>query len=189
MEFLIFPDSPAAAAAGHPGRVLPHASGRPWLAGRWRDDDLTVVAAGRRRLVVAGSARPDPGAAERALAAARSLGDLDRWWREQHGSAHLLVSFDGRVRAQGTLSGARQIFHTRVGGIECAGTGQRLLAGLHGATVDPEAVALRLLSPAPPWPLSTRPVWRDIRALPVGAWLELNPDGSACTHRWWTPPH
>ncbi|MEW2359061.1 asparagine synthase, partial [Spirillospora sp. NPDC029432] len=63
MRFLILPDTPAAArvaerAAGYAGTVVPHASGRPWIAGTWAPGELAVARSGRRRLALLGHARP-----------------------------------------------------------------------------------------------------------------------------------
>ncbi|MFD0392111.1 asparagine synthase-related protein [Streptomyces nogalater] len=61
-----------------------------------------------------------------------------------------------------------------------------ILAG--GATaLDETALALRLLLPGVPHPLSDTTVWRGVRALPGDHFLELTPDGRARTGRRWTP--
>lgn len=202
MEFVVLPDSPAAPAVAEPltraadVRVVHHASGRPWLVGRWADEELTLVSAGARRLAVLGRSTVDRHRTERALAQARSLSRLDDVARSLPGCFHLVASCDGWTRAQGSLSTARQIFHADVGGVTVAADGPRRLAQLAGTrrggdatpAVDRDMLALRLLAPAPPWPLSLRPVWSGVSALGVGHRLELGPDGSAREVRWWRPP-
>ncbi len=203
MDFVVLPDSQAASAVAESltratdVRVVHHASGRPWLMGRWADGELTLVGAGARRLAVLGRSTVDGPRVERALAQARSLGQLDDVARSLPGCFHLVASFDGWTRAQGSLSTARQIFHAEVGGVTVAADGPRRLAQWASTllrdddgtpTVDHDLLALRLLTPVPPWPLSLRPVWSGVSALGVGCRLELGPDGSAREVRWWRPP-
>ncbi|MGW3966099.1 asparagine synthase-related protein [Amycolatopsis sp. NPDC005003] len=194
MDFLILPDDPAAAgpaetAAARLGpQVLTHASGRPWLAGRWAAEDLVIVTAGARRLAVFGRTRLDRDRTERALANARSLRDLDGVFRQLPGAVHLVASFDGRIRAQGSLSTSRQVFHAELGGLTVAADSPRLLAGLAGAGLDETTLALRLMVPAPPWPLTLRSVWRGVHQVPAGHWLEIEPAGRGRAVPWWTPP-
>ncbi|MFI1379351.1 asparagine synthase-related protein [Embleya sp. NPDC020886] len=194
MEFLILPDTsvPAPIAVANAGpppwRCIAHASGRPWLIGHWCDDDITVVVAGTRRLVLFGRTRLDIAAATRTLARAESPHDLDELARTLPGSIHLLASIDGRIRAQGALAGTRQIFHTRVAGVTVAADRPRRPADLVGAHLDEEALALRLLAPGAPWPLTTRTVWTGVGQLDAGCWLHIDTDGAARTVRWWQPP-
>ncbi|MEU2560472.1 asparagine synthase-related protein [Streptomyces longispororuber] len=200
MDFVVLPDGPAAPAVAEPltrdpdVRVVRHASGRPWLVGRWADEDLTLVSAGARRLAVLGRSALDRHRVERALAGARTSDQLDDVARSLPGCFHLVASFDGWTRAQGSLSTARQIFFADVGGVTVAADGPHRLArwadtGRGGdASVDRDLLALRLLTPVPPWPLSLRPVWSGVSALGVGCRLELGPGGSAREVRWWWPP-
>ncbi|WP_406397020.1 asparagine synthase-related protein [Streptomyces uncialis] len=203
MDFLILPDSEDAAALAQvraqPGgsrdrnerrdpRVVRHASGRPWVVGHWDEDEIVTVSAGDRRIVLLGRARPAPGTLERLLETARSLHDVDSLARRLPGSCHLTASFEGRVRAQGTLSTARQIFHTRVSGVTVAAGDPARLAALAGRGVDEESLALRLLTPGPPWPLSLRTVWSGVAQSAPGHWLELTPGGECRAHRWWSVP-
>ncbi|MDI6413009.1 asparagine synthase-related protein [Streptomyces albus] len=194
MDFLIFPDhptaqhlvstTPALAAAS----VVPHASGRPWLVGWWDELRVQRLTAGPRRLAVVGHTRRGPGRLHRAFDRARSLEELDAAARSLAGSCHLLASFDGKVRAQGSLSTARQIFTVRVRGLTVAGSAPGLLAALAEAPCDETALAARLLTPYVPWPLSRRTVWRGVEGVAPGHWLELSRDGSARERRWWRRP-
>ncbi|GGO87590.1 asparagine synthase-related protein [Wenjunlia tyrosinilytica] len=194
MHFSILPDSPAAQPLAErltaaPGtQVVAHASGRPWIAGRWAAEDLILVTAGARQLALLGYATADEGAVRRSLASARSLGELDAVARTVAGSFHLTASLDGRTRVQGSVSTARQVFHAEAHGVTVAADGPGALAELLGAHPDEEVLALRMVTPSPPWPLSLRPVWSGVEALDVGARLELGPDGRSRVVRWWQAP-
>ncbi|MFJ9909849.1 asparagine synthase-related protein [Streptomyces sp. NPDC101152] len=200
MYFGVLPDRPDAVKVAErltdrPGyRVIRHASGRPWLVGQWPDEECSLIVAGPRRLVVFGRTDLPQDAVRRVLAGARTVAELDTAAMMLTGSCHLIASVDGWTRAQGSISTARQIFFTDVDGVTVAADGPRLLAELKGPAdgsllpPDPGTLALRLLTPNPPWPLSMRPVWPQIEALGVGCRLELGPKDSARTVRWWRPP-
>lgn len=190
MDLLILPDRPLNGAwqralAEHGGPVARHASGRPWLVAPVPDPGLglVVVEAGARRLAVTGHTRVDPDAARNALAG----DDLDGFAQRLPGSFHLFASIDGVVRARGTLSTARQVFYRTVEGVAVAATAPTPLLP-PGARLDPEALALRLLTPAPPWPLALRTLWTDVRQAAPGAWLELAAAGAPREIPWWTAP-
>ncbi|MVO88548.1 hypothetical protein GPA10_28240 [Streptomyces sp. p1417] len=200
MDFVVLPDSPAAPAVAEPltrdpaVRVVRHSSGRPWLVGRWADEELTLVSSGTRRLAVLGRSTADGRRLEHMLARARTPDQLDDVARSLPGCFHLVASFGGWTRAQGSLSTARQIFFADVAGTTVAADGPRRLAqwthpGRDDApAVDRDLLALRLLTPVPPWPLSLRPVWSGVSALGVGCRLDLSPAGTARQVRWWRPP-
>ena len=59
-DFAVFTDRADAAAVAcsfaRPGtRTLAHASGRPWLVGRWADEEIVTARAGHAALAVIGS--------------------------------------------------------------------------------------------------------------------------------------
>ncbi len=197
MEFVVLPDHPAGAEAlalaPTPGlprpRVIEHHSGRPWLVGDWRDDEIVSVSAGPRRLVLLGCTTAQPDALAARLGRVRSLADLDDLARLAAGSFHLVASLDGLVRVQGTLSTVCQVFHATVAGVTLAADRPEALADRIGAAVDEERVALELLSPfGPPSPLSEGSVWRGVRSPRIGHCLEIDRNGAGRTRRWWTPP-
>jgi asparagine synthase (glutamine-hydrolysing) len=194
MNFIILPDSPVAGTIAQRdncwsvSRVITHGSGRPWVVGRWADEDMHVVTAGARRLAILGPTKVDAHALTRELGRARSVGDLDAIACDIPGSVHVIASFDGRTRSRGALSTARQVFYATVDGTTIAADSPRPLAAFCGARLDREILALRLLVPAVPWPLSLRPIWHGIRVLAVGHWLDIGPEGSFTTTRWWEPP-
>ncbi|MDJ1135247.1 asparagine synthase-related protein [Streptomyces iconiensis] len=194
MAFLALPDTPAAEAlvreaTGAPGvHVVPHASGRPWLVGHWAEEDACLVSAGRsRQLAVIGHGRPDPHAAEKALARARVLEDLDGIARTLPGSHHLIACIDGRSRVQGAVSTARQVYLARTGGVTVAAGSPAPLLELLGARIDEDVLALHLLGTLPA-PLTQRSIWSGIHLLPARHWLELGREGGSRAVSWWTPP-
>lgn len=190
MDLIILPDHPEAARllGENHGRVVPHHSGRPWLAGRWAEEDLTLVTAGARRLAVFGRTRLDAGAVARTLAVIQSPYDLDGLATRLPGGVHLVASLDGAVRAQGSVSTARQFFVGTAHGIDIAAADPARLAVLTGASIDETALALRLLTPTAPWPLNQRGIWSGVRPVTAGHWLWLGWDGTSREVRWWEPP-
>ncbi|MFI9204097.1 asparagine synthase-related protein [Streptomyces sp. NPDC053048] len=193
VSFVALPDSAAgsaaAAAVPAPGpRVINHASGRPWLVGRWPVDAVKVVTAGRTRVVVAGFCPLST--AELAAFAARLTGvaGLDELARRLRGSAHLMASVGGRIRVQGGVAGVRSVYRARIAGVTVAADRPDALSGALGAAVDERLLGLRLLTPFVPHPLRERSPWSGVDAVPPGSYLSVEPDGTARTVRWWAPP-
>jgi len=196
MQFVVLPDHPAGAGiaaristAEDSVRVVPHHSGRPWLVGHWADEDVTLAGVGENRLALLGAAGVTAAGLTERLRRVRTGSDLSGLAREVAGCFHLIASLGGRVRAQGTLSTACQLFHAPVAGVTVAADRPQTLAGLTGAGVVEELLALQMLAPfGPPWPLSGRCLWRGVDALMPGHRLEIEPDGAGRTVSWWTPP-
>lgn len=193
MSFVVLPDSEAASGVAGlvctpPGtQVVAHASGRPWIAGRWPAGGVRVAEAGQARVAVAGFCPVTAAELDTAAARLRRVEDLATAAAGWGGSAHLLASVGGRTRVQGTASGVRAVFHARVDGLTVASDLPDTLAELTGAGVDEEILALRLLIFVP-YPLRYRSVWRDVHQVPAGWYLLTERDGAARTVRWWTPP-
>lgn len=192
-HFTVFTDREDAAAVARsfarPGtRTLPHPSGRPWLVGRWDDEEIVTAQAGRAALAVVGCCPVEAGELRRYAERLRDLADVDVLARSLPGSFHLVAALDGRLRVQGTASGLRLVFHATVDGVRVAATRADVLAGALGAAPDPERLAVRLLWPAP-YPLSETSLWRDVTAVPPQDALFVGADGRGARHaRWWTPP-
>ncbi|AXK32966.1 asparagine synthase [Streptomyces armeniacus] len=191
--FAVLPDSDTGLAAARALRplasdVIEHASGRPWLLGRWPEREVTVATAGTVRLAVAGCSPATVGSLRERLRGARSVHDMDRTVARLPGCFHLLASVDGRVRAQGTLASVRRVFHARVGDAVIAADSALVLARLTGADWDPSWLALRLANMTAPFPLHETTPWRGVRAVPGDHWLELAQDGTAAERRRWTAP-
>ncbi|MEU9954719.1 asparagine synthase-related protein [Streptomyces sp. NPDC050982] len=191
--FAILPDGEPGVAAAQLLRswateTIGHHSGRPWLLGSWPDGQVTVGAAGARRVAVIGRC---PVTADELSARAGRLRDAEDMERIAHGltgSFHLLVSVDGTVRARGSVSGARRLFHTRVAGATVAADRADRLAAVTGASPDERILAAHLLTSPLPYPLDDHCVWQGVRAVPSFDCLLIDADGRASTRRWWTPP-
>ncbi|MGW5616620.1 lasso peptide isopeptide bond-forming cyclase [Streptomyces sp. NPDC003877] len=192
-HFTVFTDREDAAAVARsfarPGtRTLPHPSGRPWLVGRWSDEEIVTARAGRAALAVVGCCPVGTGELRRYAERLRDLADAATLARSLPGSFHLVAALDGRLRVQGTASGLRLVFHATVDGVRVASTRADVLARALDAEPDPERLAVRLLWPAP-YPLSETSLWREVTAVPPQDALFVGADGRSARHaRWWTPP-
>ncbi|RLU83103.1 asparagine synthase [Streptomyces griseocarneus] len=193
-SFTVLPDTDGALAVARalstvPGtQVIAHASGRPWLVGHLPAGEVRLAMAGQTHVVVAGDSPVTTTELARFAECLSDLSSVAGWARRLAGCAHLLVSMAGRVHVQGTVSGVRAVFHTRLGGITVASGQPDGLARMTGAVLDEELLAVRLLSPLVPYPLRERPLWRGVHQLPPDHWLLIEPCGSSRTGRWWTPP-
>ncbi|MQS37329.1 lasso peptide isopeptide bond-forming cyclase, partial [Streptomyces katsurahamanus] len=192
MDFVVLPDCPDAVALAARVRAthrIDHASGRPWIMGDWSEDEVTVIDAGPRRMVLLGHTRLDESAAAGALGRMRSLHDVDAVASKLPGLFHLTVSMDGSTRVQGSVAGVRQIFTAVANRVTVAGSGIRPLLWLTDAGLDETVLATRLLAPGgAPWPLALRPVRRGIDPLGTGHWVELDANGRSRQIRWWKLP-
>lgn len=193
MWFTILPDGESGVAAARllrpwATRSVTHHSGRPWLLGSWPRGQVTVGAAGARRVAVIGRC---PATAEELSARAgrlRDIGDAERAAHGLTGCFHLLASVDGAVRARGSVSGVRRLFHTRMAGVSVAADRADRLAAMTGAAPDERLLAAHLLTSPLPYPLDDRCAWQGVEAVPSFDCLLLDADGRARTQPWWTPP-
>ncbi|MGV4923476.1 asparagine synthetase B family protein [Streptomyces sp. BHT-5-2] len=207
MDFLVFPDHPvtdrlAARLPRTPAtRTITHLSGRPWIVGHWRHEELVTERVGPRCAVLLGTTSATSGALARVLRRLRGLDDLAGLRHELPGSFFLLARMGAEIRAQGSLSAVRRLHRTELAGITVLGSRPQDLAalahvaadsGLPGApgtgTVDEEALAARLLAPGAPLPLALRTPWRAVHAVPPGHCAAHDPAGRYREDRWWSPP-
>ncbi|TVT35613.1 asparagine synthase [Amycolatopsis rhizosphaerae] len=165
---------------------VPHPSGRPWLLARGHDLLVAEVPSGR--LAVIGQCPVTAAELATRVAGLSGPADLDRLAVELPGSFHLLATVGGEVRVQGSASGLRRVCYGRAGDIALASDRADVVAALLGAEVDPERLALWLLFPGVPAPLSDVSPWRGVRKVPPGAFLHLDGAGGAHERTWWTPP-
>ncbi|MGW7259126.1 lasso peptide isopeptide bond-forming cyclase [Streptomyces sp. NPDC054834] len=192
-HFAVFTDRADAAAVARSfarpeSRILAHASGRPWLVGRWHDDEMVTATAGGAAVAVVGCCPIDAGELRRRAARLRDLAGLDALARSLPGSFHLVGSLDGQIRVQGTASGLRLVFHAETDGVRVAATRADTLAAVLGLDPDVEELAVRLLWPAP-YPLFETSLWRAVTAVPPQDAVIVAADGRTVRHtRWWTPP-
>jgi len=102
--FIVLPDCrsahPVAEGFCNPAlQLVEHASGRPWIVGRWAWDQMTVASAGRARTAIIGCC---PTAAEELstlLRGVERVADLDRIANKLSGSFHLIASVQGQSGA------------------------------------------------------------------------------------------
>lgn len=196
--FVVLPDSESALAVATAldsgvgscaaSQRVDHPSGRPWLVGRWDPQDLLVASAGRTRVAVVGCCPASVDEITRIAQRATDTSDLDRAAGSLAGSFHLVASVDGMVRAQGSVSGVRRVFHARVGAVDVAADRADVLAWLTGSGIDERRLVTCLLFPAPPPALAGASLWRGVAAVPEDHYLLLTERGRARTVRWWQPP-
>ncbi|WP_171171227.1 lasso peptide isopeptide bond-forming cyclase [Streptomyces sp. I05A-00742] len=192
-RFVVLPDCEDALAAARSlirrdTRIIPHPSGRPWIAGHWHDQDVIAVRTRRAALAAVGCCPVRREELRRQADGLRDLTALDRLARTLPGSFHLVAALDGAVRVQGTASGLRLVFRATVDGVEVAASDAGPLARALGSAPDEEELAVRLLWPVP-HPLFTTSLWRGVTAVPAEQALYVSRDGrSARCSRWWTPP-
>ncbi|QEV21911.1 lasso peptide isopeptide bond-forming cyclase [Streptomyces alboniger] len=200
--FIALPDTAAAApfaasANRYATRSLRHASGRPWLVGRWEERAAVTGRCDGTRIAVIGEHAVTEQYLEQAAAAtgpASLTTALDRAARRP-GSFHLVASADGRVHVRGGVVNLRRVFHTDTAGfgsgsgpVSVASDRADVLAELIDADLDERRIALELLTSGAPYPLSEPPLWRGLRAVPSGHCLTIDADGRTTMRRWWSPP-
>ncbi|OIK04510.1 asparagine synthase-related protein [Streptomyces monashensis] len=169
-------------------RVVPHASGRPWLVGCWPDEELTACAIGDVRLAVAGTCSLEPA---ELTARARQISDtahIEPVLSGAHGCFHVLASVAGHTYVRGSFSGQRRLYRAEAGGVTVCADQARVLARLTAAELDTAQLALRLTGDTVPHPLAWGALWRGVDAVLPGTALELAPGGEVRTRRWWRPP-
>lgn len=169
-------------------RIVPHASGRPWLAGCWLDEELTACAVGDVRLAVAGTCSLQP--AELA-ARARQISEsahIEPVLRDAHGCFHVLASVAGHTYVRGSFSGQRRVYRAEAGGGTVCASQARVLARLTVAELDTAQLALRLTGDTIPHPLGWDSLWSGVHAVLPGTAMELAPGGEVHSRRWWRPP-
>ena len=192
-SFVVLPDSPGGARAGRrvPYRdpeVVAHPSGRPWLVGRWDPERLTVAEAGEVRIAVFGYCPIGSERLAEVAARVREPADLDGFACSLPGSAHLLASVHGKVRAQGTLTGLRQVFTARLDHTPIASDRADVLAAMIGAEPDEDVLAVNIVCRQLVPPLSERSWWRGVQRVAPDRYLLLSDGGGASTVRWWSAP-
>ncbi|MEU4690060.1 lasso peptide isopeptide bond-forming cyclase [Actinoplanes sp. NPDC023714] len=191
--FVVLPDHDGGLAVARrlnsPGiRTVAHASGRPWLVGRWPDDQVTVARAGTARLAVIGTCATTELELTRCAGRLTGVTGLDTFAAALSGSFHLVAAVDGRLRVQGSASGLRLVHHAVIGGVRVAADRADVLAALLGAAVDDRQVAVRLLWPTP-HPLLDTPMWHGVHGVPAGRYLLVHRDGrDVDLPQWWEPP-
>ncbi|HET6214502.1 MAG TPA: asparagine synthase-related protein, partial [Micromonosporaceae bacterium] len=191
--FAVLPDEAGAehAAAklrGSATDVVAHASGRPWLLGRWPDSVVAVGRAGSIAVAAIGQHAIEPDQIAAAAQRVRSVPDVDRFARTIAGSVHVVAALPGQLRVQGSVTGVRRVFFARAGGTPIAADRADVLAWLLDAEPDPALLAAHLLDGLTVHPLAGRPVWRGVEGVPPDHYLTLGADRLWRTVPWWAPP-
>ncbi|MBK1783760.1 asparagine synthase [Prauserella cavernicola] len=192
--FLVLPDrEDSRAVLRHPGlrghdiRVVEHASGLPWIVGRWDDGDLRLARRGPDSLAVVGRVSANDTELLAALASWDRRTGADEPSRRWAGDFHVVSSVGGEASLRGTAYGTRRVFHTDHAGLTVASDRAAALARLTGAPIDRSALATRLISPSP-YPLAERPLWNGVHSVRPGYRLVLPGAGGARSVRWHRPP-
>jgi asparagine synthase (glutamine-hydrolysing) len=190
---VVFPDCDgaldvAAALGPHAPQTLPHPSGRPWLMGCWPAEELVAARVGAAQVAVIGCCPVTAAALSTLVHRVRTVADLDRLGAGLPGSFHLVAAIDGGVRVQGSISGLRRVFYTRLGQVTVAADRADVLAGLAAAAVDEQWLAARLVYPYLPHPVADGCPWRGMQALADDCYLLSYPGQPARVVRWWRPP-
>ncbi|MFD7713179.1 asparagine synthase-related protein [Streptomyces sp. NPDC059786] len=192
--FVVLPDR--AGAAGPAARLraaggadmVPHPSGRPWLLGRWRPDEMAVVTAGDRRCAVIGTSSTTAPDLSARMKGVRDATDLERVLRPVHGSFHVVAVLDGHGYARGSAFGGRRLYWTTAGDTTVYADRAHTLARLTAAVPDPAQLAARLAVPHLPHPLAGAAMWTGVHTVPPGHALRTDPGGRTRTAAWWRPP-
>ncbi|MEV6024839.1 asparagine synthase-related protein [Streptomyces sp. NPDC052036] len=169
-------------------QVITHPSGRPWLVGRWGADEIVQAQAGSVRVVVIGHCPVTTTQLTRLAERVCEQRDVGPLARQLPGSHHLIVTSPDGTSVRGTITGLRQVFHTRVDGHAVASDRPDTLALLTGAGVDEGVLAARLATGGRlPAPLGTASVWSGISAVPDDHCLIMEGE-RAREVRWWQAP-
>lgn len=191
--FAALPDCAEALAASrrfltHGSRTVRHCSGRPWLVGQWRDEEILTAHTGSASIAIIGCCPISSDELAHHASRLRDLATLDSLVRRLPGSFHFVAAVDGRMRVQGTAGGLRLVFHATVENIVVAASRADVLAATIGARVDKRQVAVRLLWPVP-HPMAEASMWRGVSSVPPEKALVIGPGGrSTRLSRWWVPP-
>lgn len=191
--WVVLPDRPHAQqmVAEWPSQsrwVLAHASGNVWLVGSL-DQEITLASVGSLRVAVIGSCAVTAAQLTDLVARVRTVAELNTVALALPGCFHLVASVDGVVRVQGSVTGMRRVFHTRVQRVPIAGDRADVLAKVTGAGIDEQALAVRVACWGKvPQPLGERSLWRGVRALAPDHFLRIDSSGTVSERRWWQPP-
>ncbi|MFG3242845.1 asparagine synthase-related protein [Streptomyces sp. NPDC048157] len=168
--------------------VVSYPSGRPWLLGSWRPEQMARAQAGERLLAVAGTSSATAAGLTARLKGVRTVADLEEALRGLAGSFHVAACLDGYGYVRGSASGARRLYRSRVEGVTVCADRARTLAWLTGAELDTAQLAARLTASYLPHPLAGDAMWTGVDSIRPGDALHLRPDGTSSAAAWWQPP-
>jgi asparagine synthase (glutamine-hydrolysing) len=191
--FLVLPDLSGSEKAAQVApfsapQVIRHPSGRPWLMGHWKPEEITSVITNSGRVAVVGICPITAARLAELAGRLRVPQDIDPIARMFPGSFCLVVAMGDWMRIQGSASGLRRIYHAHVDGIPVAADRPDLLGVMTGAGADEQALATRvacgLLLPPP---LDDQSMWSGVQAVPPGQYLAIE-TAQARQVPWWRPP-
>ncbi|WP_369392753.1 asparagine synthase-related protein [Streptomyces sp. CG1] len=169
-------------------QVITHLSGKPWLVGRWGADEIVRAQAGSVCVVVIGHCPVTTTRLTWLAGRVKSQSDVGALASQLPGSYHLIVASPDGTSVRGTITGSRQVFHTRVDGHAVASDRPDTLALLTGAGVDEGVLAARLATAGRlPAPLGTASVWSGISTVSDDHCL-IMVEGRGREARWWKAP-
>jgi asparagine synthase (glutamine-hydrolysing) len=118
-----------------------------------------------------------------------TVAELDAVARVLPGCFHLVASVHGVVRAQGSGTGVRRVFHTRIQGVPIASDRADVLARVASAGADEQELAVRVAGwwTVPP-PLDERGLWPGMHALAPDHYLQIDSSGTVGELPWRQPP-
>lgn len=191
--FAVLPDADLARPVGtvlgiHASQQISHVSGRPWLLGCWSKDAVTVGEARQTKIAMMGQHAMTSAKLTEVANRTSTVADLDRLAKSLVGSSHLVASVAGRVRAQGTVTGVRRVFHTCCDGAVIASDRADVLAWLLDAPLDQDRLAVYLLDPLVLYPFAGQTVWQGVELLQCDHYLALDNEGRHRQVKWWSPP-
>lgn len=170
MRFIVLPDHAGAlpldetALSPTAERIL-HPSGRPHVVGDWLPEEFLTVTTGDRRLSLIGTFGVDSGQLRAVLEQAAQPDALHGIHATISGSYFVVYSDASETRIWGSLSSFRRVSYSTGERALGASNSIGLLRELAGAPLREDAVALSLLVPRPPWPLSEPSYWYGIENL------------------------
>ncbi|MFC6879148.1 MULTISPECIES: asparagine synthase-related protein [Actinomadura] len=189
--FVMLPDvedaGTVAARLPGAGTLAVHPSGRPWIVGNVPSDQVLSGVGRAARVTVLGYSSATPALLDAEAGRLSSVEGLDELGRTLDGGFHLLGAVRGRLRAQGSASGARRVHHALIDGLPVASDRSDVLAGLGGFSLDERGVAITLLRGLPP-SFAERPLWRGVAGVEPGSALVVERDGRRRIAVWWRPP-
>jgi asparagine synthase (glutamine-hydrolysing) len=161
----------------------------PWLIGSIDQDEVILATVGSLRVAIVGLCPVTATRLADLVARVRTPAELDAVARVLPGCHHLVASIDGVVRVQGSLTGVRRVFHTRIGRVPVAGDRADMLAMVADSGVDEQVLAVRVAcGPQIPPPVGEHTVWRGVRALAPDHYLRIDPCGTVGEVLWWQAP-
>ena len=125
---------------------------------------------------------------DRLLCDARCLDDLLSLEASPDGSVHVLLSYEGTTVITGSLSGLRRVFYREFGTVTVASSNAMILAKLAAAQLDLQLLSSRLLYPGGVFPLESRSMWKEVKALQEDSALKIDLRGEASRYIRWRNP-